>query len=461
MSESEEQLKAAGDVLTEEIFLTLGNGEQIDIKNFAVEFNLYEDVFSPCMTGAVLISDSANLIATLPILGNELITVKYRTPTLPDDYTHTISKTFQLYSIENRTLNNDRETYYNLCFISREGFRDKFNALVRGYKGPTHEIVSKIYQDYIECDRRIDIPDVPTGLLITDTPHQSNIRYVSNHWSPFRNFDFISKRVKGATLNGSDYLFFESNKSFYFSSIEGLIHAQSENKFEEYVIELQADTIERRSFGASYYGIQLPSAMTRVTNIKIPKTMDIIEGQDTGYHAHNIRGYDLTTKNMIESNFDFRAQNQGFVKTDTGIPIPDTLPYNPYSFSQFVPYATSLFNDYGTSDNQNLPNNHPAQYITDRMHYRRGYLNSFNNYTFEMEIPGRTDMAIGQVIDILYPSARERYDNENEPQMYFDPLLSGSYFISAIRHKITNGEHIITAEVIKNGLAASLGAPPV
>ena len=201
MSESEEQLKAAGDVLTEEIFLTLGNGEQIDIKNFAVEFNLYEDVFAPCMTGAVLISDSANLIATLPILGNELITVKYRTPTLPDDYTHTISKTFQLYSIENRTLNNDRETYYNLCFISREGFRDKFNALVRGYKGPTHEIASKIYQDYIECDRRIDIPDAPTSLLITDTPHQRNIRYVSNHWSPFRNFDFITYWMKHSIFN--------------------------------------------------------------------------------------------------------------------------------------------------------------------------------------------------------------------------------------------------------------------
>ncbi len=81
MSYNEEILQKAGTVLTEEITISLVNGEVVDLVNFVVELNLYEDLFSPCLTGNLTIVDSANLISELPILGIEFITIKYRTPT--------------------------------------------------------------------------------------------------------------------------------------------------------------------------------------------------------------------------------------------------------------------------------------------------------------------------------------------------------------------------------------------
>ena len=87
-----------------------------------------------------------------------------------------------------------------------------------------------------------------TGIIVEDTPHVSNIKYTSNNWSPFKNLNFIGKRVKGAVLNGSDYLIYESNKSFYFSSVEGTIASQLATGavFDEYVYELQpGDNIEK------------------------------------------------------------------------------------------------------------------------------------------------------------------------------------------------------------------------
>ena len=458
MSYNEEILQKAGTVLTEEITISLVNGEIVDLVNFVVELNLYEDIFSPCLTGNLTIVDSANLISELPILGIEFITIKYRTPTFENIPSNVIEKTFQLYSIENRSLNGDRETIYTMNFISVEGFIDQVETLVRSFSGTTDEIVSKIYNDYIVKDRRIDTPDKKTSLVIFDTPHTSRLRYISNYWSPFKNLSFIGKRVKGNTLNSSDYFFYESNKGFYFTSIEGLITQQlATGHFEEYVIEVQKNTTPRRTSGILYKGVNVPPDMTRLKNIKMPKTVDAIEGIMSGYHSNSIRGYDLTTKKMTESTFDFRKQNAAFVKTDAGIAFPN-VPSNPYAYSQFVTYNSNLYNDYGVTDHlEGLPAGHPAQYVTDRIHYRTSYINSFNNFKFEIEIHGRTDIEVGMLIQILYPSARTKIENENTPEQAYDQLLSGSYLITAIHHTFKFGEHSILAEVVKNGLNKSLG----
>lgn len=457
MSASDEILQKAGSVLTEELFLTLADDTNVDLINFVVELNLYEDIFSPCMTGSAVIADSSNLIGELPITGSEFITIKYRTPTLEDIPANVIEKSFQIYSIENRTLNNDRETFYTIAFISIEGFIDQVSTVAKSFTESTDKLAAKIFKDYISVNRRVDNPERKTSVVIGDVPHTSKVRYISNYWSPFKNMNFLGKRIKGATLNGADYFFFETNKNFYFISLESLINQQlASGLFEEYVVELQKDLIPRRQSGFNFYGNLLPSDLTRIQNMKMPNTVDILEGTLKGYHANSIRGYDLTTKKMIESTFDYRKQIEGFIQTDTGIPIPD-VPSNPFVHSKFISYNTSLYDDYGVTDHQDLPEGHPAQYMTDRIHFRQSYINSFNNFKFEIEIPGRTDIEVGALINILYPSARSKVEDENTPDLSFDQYLSGTYLISAIKHKFMFGDHIIIAEVIKNGLRASLG----
>jgi len=456
MSASDEILQTAGSVLTEELFLTLGDGTDVDLINFVVELNLYEDIFSPCLTGSAVIADSSNLIGELPIVGVEWLTIKYRTPTLDDIPGNVIEKSFQVYSIENRTLNNDRETFYTIAFISSEGFVDQVSTVTKSFTDTTDKIAGKIFKDYLSLPRKIGA-DKKSSLVIGDTPHISKIRYVSNYWSPFKNMSFLGKRTKGATLNGADYFFFESNKGFYYISLESLINQQlSSGLFDEYVIELQRNLIPRRQSGYTFYGNQLPPEATRIENMKMPNTVDILEGTIKGYHANSIRGYDLTTKRMTESTFDYREEIEGFVQTDAGIPIPDII-RNPFVHSKFVSYNTSLFDDYGVTDHLDLPEGHPAQYMTDRVHYRQSYINSFNNFKFEIQIPGRTDIEVGALINILYPSARSIVQEENSPDLVFDQYLTGTYLITAIKHKFLYGEHSIIAEVVKNGLKASMG----
>lgn len=445
MDASTETLIHAGDYKIEQLLITSPTtGESADITEFMLEINLYEDLFSFCMSGNVILADAANLISNLPILGNEYISLKLRTPTLEDTPDNVISKTFQMYAIYDRALNDDRSQFYNISFMSIEGYENQTTVIGKSYNGTTDEIASKIYEDYIEVDR---------PLFIYDLPHVSRIKYTSNHWTPFKNMNFLAKRTKGATLKGSDFLFFESNKAFYYASIESIIHAQLESGiFDEYVLERDGSDMPRRITDVQYNGNLMPPFMTAVENLKMITTLDTMDGNNRGAFASVIDGYDFYTKKIVRTDFDFVEDMKTFKKTGPKNILPENLKRNGLASKAYYSQNSGLYNDFGITDEEDIPAGSTAQKINDRISNRKSYLNSFENYKFEAVLPGRTDMQVGNVISLLYPSAEAPSDDITTQ---LDPLLSGFYVISAIHHKFNADRHVMTAELIKNGLSDS------
>jgi len=438
MDFSSETLIHAGEYKLESLNLTSQNsGASADITEFMLELNIYEDIFSFCMTGNLIVADAANLISNFPILGNEYITIKVRTPTLEDIPGNVIEKTFQIYAIYDRVLNDDRSQYYNISFMSIEGYENTTSVVTKAFSGPTDEIAQKIYEDYIEYDR---------PLVILDTPHTSRIKYTSNHWSPFRNMNFISKTAKGSKLKGSDYLFFESNQSFYFASIEGLIQSQLNGVFDEYVLERNGANMPRRITDVGYTGNRLPDSVTAIEDLKMLTTIDVLDGNNKGAFSASIDGYDFYTKKVINVSSDFDFPD--FVKTGSKSIIPSTLLKDPRAHKTFQSHNTGLFSDFGITEEKELPSGSAASNISTNKLNRKGYLNSFDNNKFEAVLPGRTDIQVGNVISLLYPSAEAPGEDLST---VLDPLLSGFYIISAIHHKFDSTRHSMITELIKNG----------
>ena len=134
----DEVLIHAGDFKLEKLTITSLTTEQTaDITEFILELNLFEDLFSPCMTGSLILADAANLISNLPIIGNEYITFKLRTPTLEDTPANVIEKTFQIYAIYDRVLNDDRAQFYNISFMSIEGYEQQTTTITKSYNDTT------------------------------------------------------------------------------------------------------------------------------------------------------------------------------------------------------------------------------------------------------------------------------------------------------------------------------------
>lgn len=455
----DELITNAGDYELEALYLHTSVG-LLDLKEFFIELHIYEDIYSASLSGNLVLADAVNLISATPLRGDEALTIKARTPTLEDTPENIIYKTFQVYGIKDRIANNDGSQYYNICFTSMENFADNLNTISKTFRGTTDEIAAQIFNDYIRNERVLGIEGESnfTELAIYDAPHRSNLTYTSNYWTPFKNLSFISKRVRGKGFDGADYLFFESNKNFYFASVEVIIAAQIANGlFDEYVYERDSQNIPRRKSGFDFVGNVLPSKKTSIESISIKETVDYIQGQMSGMFASSIYGYDLSTKKFVQTNFNYVEEAGSFIRTDVGLPFPKDTLSNPRSYVDFVMFNSSLYNDYGKTDNENLPSGFSAEHYSDRHLFRRSYLNNLNNHVVEMTIPGRTDIQVGQLISILYPNASIPDEETKDIDTIFDPIMTGAYLITAIHHKFTSERHVMITEAVKNGYRGTIG----
>jgi len=455
---TEEVLIKPGDVTIDELLITSHDGTQYNLKDEGMfaEINIYEDIWNKFLTGNIALKDATNFITNAPIMGGELITIKLRTNTFEDTPETIIDKSFQIYSIKNRSLNNDREQLYILNFCSIEMMSDQTHTLSKRYKGNTEDIIKDIYDNFIVEARRPMEGTDPTGILIGDVPHVSNISFIANNWTPVQTFDFMSKYIRGNKHGGADFIFYESNKRFYFTSLQALIKAGKDNVFEEYVYSPSSLKVQHRSSGDNFIGVPLPLAWCKIDAMKIPRTIDIIDGQDSGYYAQSVRAYDLFTKETLEAEIDVRKDFGKFIHTDDGIPIPQGVKRNPRSMT-----TLKLLNSVNNmTQTANIPGsktgNSDSENIIGSSLFRDNYFNSFKDYQFEIDVPGRTDIECGNIIYIQYPSPRSKTADLTFDDIY-DRQLSGKYIITAIRHKIDTVAHVMKMEIMKNGVPESMG----
>jgi len=465
MSDSEEQLGTPGNVIIEECKLYLHDGTDVVLRdmsdpgkpiNYVAEINIYEGIFDKYLTGSIRIEDAANIITDAPIMGGEVFYLKLRTPTLDDTPANVIEKEFRVFSILDRDLNEDRSQGYTLEFMSIEGMADQNQILQQRYKGNTEDIIREIYDKNIKISRKpMSGGTAPTGLWIGDTPHSSNVSFISNKWTPMQTLDYMSKYIRGNKHDGADFVFYESNKDFYFTSLQQLISTGKDAMLDEYVYAQPSQELPRRSVGSFTSG-WTPAGWVTITEMKIPRTIDIIDGQDSGFYAQSVRAYDLFSKERMETRIDAREDFDKFVHTEDGIPIPHGAEGSPHAMTaiKVLNSANNITQSYnipgakgGNSDNMNV--------IASSV-LRDNYFSSFKDYTFEIDVPGRTDIEVGKMIYVAYPAPRSKTEDLDFDQI-FDKQLSGKYLITHIRHKIDNAGYVMMMEIQKNGLPESLG----
>ena len=448
-----ENLGNPGDVSIDELFLTLHDGTDIDILNFMVQFDLYEDIWNTHMHGSIVIADGQNLIEKAPIMGGEGVTFKIRNKTFEDEPFNVIDKTMQVYAIEQRQLNNDREQFYSLKFISIEAIQDQTISISKRFKGNSADIVAEIYEDYIVEYRRPGEAKVKSDLIIGDTPHTTTLNYLSNFWTPAQNLVYIAKYAKGSTKTGADFIYYESNKNFYFTSLQQLIGSQKDQLFDEYIYAPPGLDVPHREGGGDYIGIKLPKNFVSIEAIEIPRTIDILDGNQTGYYSQTVRAYDLYAKEKILQYIDVRDDFEAFEHTDPGIPVPSGIQRNPYAMTTIK--VLNSFNN-AVAPQGIGPRGNNNENIVAASLYRDNYFNSFKDYTFEIDVPGRTDIEVGRMIKMIYPAATTHLEDSTYEDLV-DETLSGNYLITAIRHKIDTVGYTMKMEIVKNGLAKSLG----
>jgi len=437
-ADQSEGLQTAGDVDVEEAIIIRNDGAEMDIRTFIIELNIFEDIFKNGIYGNIMMVDAANVVGKFPVLGDEYVRFKIKTPSLESQ----IYKTFKIYSITNRRMIQDTGTQsYLLHFCSTELFVDMASPVYGNFSGKVADTVTKIYTDNLSMPRNSGDGD-ETPLLIFGEP-SNEITFTSPGWSAMHCLNWLASRSLAESHKSPSFLFFETCQAFQFANIEFLIDIAVQDKgiWREYVYMANniSDATEDR------YVKNVDLEYKKIEELEIIDTFNAFKNVQSGYYANRFVTLDLLTKEYKVYDYDHVASYPEYKHLEDiagGARPPfneDTL-RAPAAYTQFFSKQSKLFN--------NAPNN--FQNIAETIVPRRvSVLQELSNFKVILTVPGRCDCQVGNIIYLTYPDARPRSEQDKSKSLE-DPLFSGFYIITALRHKITLQKHMMIMEVVKD-----------
>ena len=144
-----------------------GSGFEYPIGNLIYGVNFFEDIETVGVSGWLDIYDNVNLIQGGPIIGHELLYLRFETagateagvPEFAVDYT---KHPLMLYKIEelmagNVEGRNSDWLEYRLHFCSTEMLRNDRVRLSRTYQGVVSDIVTDVLENHLETTKPLDI----------------------------------------------------------------------------------------------------------------------------------------------------------------------------------------------------------------------------------------------------------------------------------------------------------------
>jgi len=442
---AENGVQKAGDIVIEQLKLVSSTNIVFDLVDFLVELNIYEDMFSGCMHGNMVLSDSRNLIEKAPLIGEEFLLVKVTSPT----FTESITKTFRIFKISDRNIVRDNNTQtYTIHFASIELFYDIMLPLFVSFEGDITDVVSNIFSNYLMTSRTFDISETSSEIkeietvtplyILNDTSNK--VKFVSPGWSPLKCINWLASKSIPKNEIAKNFLFFESNKAFYFGSIEFLLKDVFENK--NYIGDYTISAANIRD-GAPTPNINREYFIAK--DVSMVDTTDHIKNYTNGYLANRILTLDIFNKKYNAIDYDYVTEYKKQFHTsgpgDKAMPVFTTESLrNPATDISFYPINPKLFNNFEGNINEKMGEIYGN---------RKSSMLDLSNLKMHLTVPGRTDIEVGRVMYFNYPALGAK---ESVSEKGIDKNYSGYYLITAIHHKINKVQHLMTMEMVKDSL---------
>lgn len=455
--------RKAGDVFIEEIVLIDRSGSEVNIQAMMIELNIFEDIFSNCIYGNIVISDGQGLIEKLPIIGDEYLRIRCGTPGFEEQ--DLFYRTFRVYSVGDRqVVNSDRLQQYTLHFCSPEMIVDTLSPFSTTMEGRIDQVVANIFKDALQLPRNlygavdgnpVKESENQTGLLILG-PTSNSIKFTSPMWTPMECINWLGSKSLPDKGRGANFLLFETNKQFVFGSIEQLIETQlNANVIMEHYIYSPANVnVDDRDNTFLYVRPSLDRAYRIVESFNIENNFNVLENLQNGYFANKLFKFDVIKKDYTTHDFDYVAQFEDFKHIETiegrtgGSFFPRDTLRNPDTRMRVYPSHPGLYT--GAKDNA-------SDIIEKTAQNRLSLLSDLNNYKITVSVNGRSDMEVGCIVRFDFPSITPKDESTMEGDGT-DKYLSGLYLVTAIRHKITPIKHMMIMELVKDSVKTSLEA---
>jgi hypothetical protein len=416
-----EKINGAGDIEIKQIDL-IGKYSTTSLVGLYTEIQIFEDIFSPFITGTITITESFDLINKLPLIGEEFLILDLTTP----GFEKRIKGRFYVFKCSEKVAIRDKLSAYTLSFISIDAVNDLNIRLNNAWSGFCSDIAFRLIakdKAGVQTEKPINIEDTING-----------IKFVCNNWSPVKAINYAAE--KSVNKDGiSSYLFFENRDGFNFVSLHTLYQG---NTIQDFIF----DNYERTETNVGDTIRDIEQDYKRIISMSMPDGFDFIDRLSKGMFTSNLTSYDMVTKRFKRQYFSYQEEfnkiphlNKFPLNSTEVVSAPDSLVYNKIKH-------TAMHNGFDDVSN------------SDKFLFRLSALANTQGFKLRVETLGRTDYTVGKVISLKTFRLETVNDKSND---LVDPTYTGKYLISAVKHNVGGNKHTCTLELIKDSLSQGIG----
>lgn len=408
-------------------------GDPWEIKNLVQEFSIYEAITEPFLTADMVVSDALSLTTIIPIVGQETVHIKFKTP--HDSVIKSIDLEFRIASIENVVRSKPRMTNYIIHLASSEYFQNFMMRIEQSYRQKTiSDMIKDIHSSYLVSKKTLNT---------SDTEGQRTI--VIPSMKPTRAIEWLSQEAMSATYKPSNYMFYEDcNGEFNFKTADELISTtKTKEKYWAVIKDWQDPSRSPRDDAGTGAGggarqSTKPYEMLKMTDFQFIQLFNADRVGVSGGWENTAYYIDPVYSEFTSYSYDYFT-NYSDIRHTSG-----------KGGGKFMSQDNTLISAKTSMENYFMTNKAGSNVDTDQkpnfFHIKAGSLGLLDNVLVEVTIPGDTDRRCGDLIDLQFPEFGATDDIEGKINRY----VSGWYLVLGIRHIYNSDGYACVMQCAKN-----------
>lgn len=404
-----------GDIEFQFFNITSIKGEVFDLKYVILELNIFEDVKSDSLRATVTIEDGLSIITTLPIVGGETVSLRFRTPST-DGKSEWASYNLVVTAIESLQETNPRTEVFNLILDSPDAIKNEQKALSKAV-GPkaVNEIIDEILKKDLETTSNTDMEKC-----------KGEQQLVLPNITPYKSIRLLQKYAESEKYPKiSDFLFWQDQKGYKFKTIQALIEEQPKEQY--FVKEHDLSQDVKSSTKSKYSGKHID--FLKMYDYSFPKVVN---------HMHNLKYGMYDSKLMVIDPVKHRfeilpKEKKHFHYKDTFSEYKNTAEGSGHKLLQDQSEILKGEGDshliYMHSGTMTPGDDHPEQ-IENYLQMQTSSYVRMGGPVLEISVPGDSSRLPGDKVEIVMPEFGATDDIKSKLHKF----LKGFYLVTSVRH---------------------------
>jgi hypothetical protein len=424
-----------------------------------IGLSIFEDIEQYSITGTIIIQDAINLASFGPIIGQEYLKLKIRTPTITgaENIIDFSENALMITSLDTREDSGSGVQASTLSFVSREFVANQRARVRRSLRGSYSDIVREMLRVDLGSKKKFNFE-----------PSAESKKIIAPNITPYDVISIAGKSAVSKKHSDPTYLFFETCHGFNFKTLGHLYSGKPKLKYSQSL----AGT-KYRPDGA----VDILKNISNIESYQITATPDTVYNYTAGVYSSELIVHDIISKSYQKNTYDYIRDfnNERHIEaTSTGglkksYPLVNTLALSPdgKNISSFpsrqclqptVGYGIDeSYEDY--YNKYSFSSNTPHRTILQR-NAQFGMLET--GLQVNIDVLGNTLLGAGDIVECNIPYTATFQTAKKEE---FDRLYRGHFLIKKLRHDFIctsgslSGEHTISMNLYKDDLLNPLSVP--